>query len=383
MRDSTNIKRRTALKTIGAGIVGGAMTGIASSTAGAVPLGPPGTGGKRKNPITITAGHDHDNHEHWFELSETTISSGWTTIELDNQTDHVHFGAINRLQKGTLAGLGLDTDDPDVEAIGDAFVENLSQPFQDEWEPYYEGKIGWGELFDRLFGAIGWFFDPDAAPISSGGPGMLSGYRTSKTTMNFAPGYYAIECYVMDDEGVFHVSDGMVEGFEVKAEESRMSKPRATLDVSISNSDGIEFNKEYVNPGRHTFEVTFESNQAYAHGFPHDVSLIRLENGTTIDDVNDWMDYLDPDPDEGGYGDPDATYADRGALASTGNEPGPQTWLGGVQALDPTAVAETAYFEAGLGVGEYALVAEVPDPQSKGLLKTFTVAPPGWRRWDH
>ncbi len=42
-------------------------------------------------------------------------------------------------------------------------------------------------------------------------------------------------------------------------------------------------------------------------------------------------------------------------------------------AMQEMAAGKTGYFTADLRTGTYALISEVPDPKSKGLLKTFSV----------
>lgn len=105
------------------------------------------------------------------------------------------------------------------------------------------------------------------------------------------------------------------------------------------------------------------------HEEAHDVHLIRLDGGTTYDEVNEWINWLDVGTD--GY------YADNGALTSTHGEPGPVTFLGGVQDIAPSSAHPTAYFEVSLSPGDYAWVAEVPDADGENMLNRFTVTPPG------
>ena len=114
-----------------------------------------------------------------------------------------------------------------------------------------------------------------------------------------------------------------------------------------------------MRPGRHAVAVTFEDQSVYDNLVGHDTHLIRLDDATTAEDVNDWMNWMDA-----------------GGLASDGTEPG--TFLGGVETiLTPDLLAgtasETAYAHVTLKPGDYAWVAEVPDPRSKGLLTEFSV----------
>ena len=319
------------------------------------------------NTLTITAKHpdDPDADDHYiFELSSHEIPSGWTNIDFHNESGSTHFGYIVRV------------DDEDADLTREQYLEEGSNLFQEAWDPYYAGEIDAEEMFDIMMPTLPEWFD---GLVSSGGPGFLGGHQSSRTTINLALGTYFIECYIMDTEGVFHITHGMVERLVVTEEESAASQPQGDLQLSISSTGGIVFDEENIQPGLTTFEVTFEDNVYYAHGLGHDVHLVRLDGDTSIGQINDWMDYLDVGAD--GY------YADRGALVSSSTAPGPETFLGGVQSIFADEARgreypQTAYFQAVLTPGRYALVAEVPSPMQPdpdnpevSMLVEFSVIP--------
>lgn len=318
--------------------------------------GPPGPSG-----ADIVVRAVHDNGDLRFELSDDEIPSGWTTFNFVNQTDVTHFIFMSRLGEDALEGLETDF----AEVSREAYMEAVSLPFQEAWDPFFDRTIDVGEfLFVNLIPALPpWLFTDTRA---SGGPGLLAGGETSKTTQYLQPGTYAIECYVLGGGGVFHSTRGMVELLEVTDEESsRRPVPRPTISLSISENDGIVMNAGNLRPGMHTVAVTFEDNTVYDHGLGHDVHLIRLDAGTTVADVNDWMNFMPLDAN---------FFYDAGkmGLTSTRANPGPQTFLGGVQDIqDP--LPETVYFHVVLKPGDYAFVAEVPDPDAENMLIPFTV----------
>jgi hypothetical protein len=202
-----------------------------------------------------------------------------------------------------------------------------------------------------------WFADV----LPSGGPGLTSGGGTAATTVNLDPGEYIVECYVKNGEGEFHSYLGMIDHLTVTEERSEAPEPEPTIELSVS-TDGFDVGTN-VRPGRHTVAVTFEDQTVYDNLIGHDAHLIRFDDTTAADDVNDWMNWMDPD-----------------GLASDGTEPG--TFLGGVDTIITPALlagtaSETAYAHVTLKPGDYAWVAEVPDPASKGLLTEFSV--PGGR----
>lgn len=301
------------------------------------------------NMVKVTATHEDD--EHLFELSTHEVPSGWTTFRFKNKAHVTHLIYMVKVPE---AQEGLSRED---------YMNEVTFPFQEAWDPYFAGEIDVGEFFTNLIEAVPEWL---SSVVPSGGVGLTAGGETSLTTLNLEEGTYFIECYVLDSDGNFHSPLGMLEKLVVKDEDSGAPEPRADLELTVSSGDGIEFD-ENVRPGMHTVSVTFEDNMVYGNGLGHDVHLIHLDAGTSVTEVNDWMDYLDA----GG----DGFYADDGALMSTHDDPGPQTFLGGVQ--DIFATPQTAYVHVNLKPGDYAWVAEVSDPQGSDMLKEFTVSLPG------
>lgn len=307
---------------------------------------------------------DADAH-YEFVLSDEVIPAGWTTIRMSNHSSSTHFGYV----------VGVPEEQADMTA--EEYMEAVSVPFQDAWDPYFAGEIDVGAFFDELMPALPeWFVET----LPSGGPGFTSGGETSSMTVNLEPGTYFIECYVLDSDGVFHTTHGMVDRLVVVEDpESESSEPSGDVEVSISSTEGLRLESENIQPGPTSFAVTFEDNIIYGHGLGHDVHLLRLDGETTVEEINGWMNYLDIGAD--GF------YADRGALVSASGHRGPQTFLGGVQALFPDAAAGqafplTTYLHADLTPGRYALVSEVPNPMQPdpdnpdmSMLVAFSVTP--------
>lgn len=369
MIDTYTRSRRTVLKSVGAGIAGG----LAAAGTTSVGANPRGLGRGPQHQLEIVAEHDddHEGESIWsFDLSTREIPGGWTTMTFDNLTSHTHFSYLVWVTPEAL-------DDWDGEApalmdfegdtVAEKYVNAVNQPFQDAWDPYYAGDIDVGEFFANLIAAVpDWFLAGGVVPI--GGPGLTSGEITSKTTSHLHPGVYVMECYVLDEEGRFHSPFGMVESFEVTGDGGPTKEPTSMLDVTISSEEGLSFGPDVVHPGRYTVGVTFEDNIAYGHALGHDVHLIRLDAGASPQDVSEWINYLNVGPD-GFYN------AENDALVSTHDNPGPETFLGGVQDLFAMEYPAMSYLDVILRPGEYAWVAEVPDPLGTGMLETFTVKP--------
>lgn len=321
-----------------------------SSARGGQP-GPPGS------VLEVTAVHEGDQLR--FELSDDEIPSGWTTIEFENQTEATHFAFLHYGTQEFLSGMKADAG----EVSRQAYLDEIAIPFQEAFDPYFRGEIRAGSFFQNLGAAIpSWV----AANRPIGGPGLTSGGVTSRTTQDLAPGVYFVECYVLGENGQFHTL-GMVEMFEVTEASSGASEPRPTMKVTVSD-EGFEVENTQgssgIRPGQHTVAVTFEENGTQTG---NDLHLFRFDDGTTVEELDAWMWWPDVGPD--GFYDTD----DFGpALTSYHGNPGPQTFLGGVQDIRPP-LPETAYLHVRLEPGDYAWAAELPNPQARGFLKTFTV----------
>jgi hypothetical protein len=264
------------------------------------------------------------------------ILSGWTTFRYKNKDHHTHFFLIEKMpvfggeQKDLEdyfdevvpafdKGMALINDDKTVEGI-DTLVANL---------PYWS-------FFREYIGGVGLL-----------GPG-----QTGETTQYLEPGLYIIECYVKTN-GKFHTSDGMAAQFVVKEEKSTAKPLKATLHLYVDNY-GYEL-EGTPKPGMNTMKVHYENQKGYLNFVGHDVNILKIDNGADIDAVNNWMNWVDIE-----------------GL----NTPAPATFLGGVQEMpagDETS-RNTAYVTFRLEPGQtYGIVAEVPDPISKGFFTTFTV----------
>lgn len=99
----------------------------------------------------------------------------------------------------------------------------------------------------------------------------------------------------------------------------------------------------------HTIAVHFKDQAVHENFLGHDVNLVKLEENTDLEALARWINWADPKGLE---------------------TPAPATFLGGSQQMN---AGNTAYFTVNLKPGRYAWIAEVPDPASKGMLKTFTV----------
>lgn len=334
-------RRRTVLKTITATAVGGSfVTGIAN----AARASPPGKAHGRRSEVEIVARHDGGDFR--FELSSREIASGWTTFEFDNQTDHPHFVYSWKVPSQAIA----DAKSEGMDLLS-FWIETVTKPFQFFMDEFHvPGKSADPDdntdIYDSLFPP--WFGEA----TFYGGPGLTAGHRSSRTTIALDSGEYIVECYVKDANNDFHSYLGMIDQFTVTDEKSDGTEPESTVNLMLTNS-GIDVS-DSVRPGQHVVAVEVEEQQAYSNLVGHDIHLIQFDEETDVDDVNGWMNWID-----------------HTQLLSDGDVP--QTFVGGIQDIWTEDLSRTGYVHVTLKPGDYAWVAEIPDPGSKGFLTEFSV----------
>lgn len=267
-----------------------------------------------------------------FEAPDT-IPSGWTTFRLNNTSEMIHFALLQNI--------------PDGKGLTD---------HQEEVAPVFQN------IMDSINGR-----DPSAPEVGSqppewysqvqitGGPGFISPGGTAETTVFIEPGTYLLECYVKTN-GIFHSYNpspdvyGMVVELTVTEDSTTAEAPEPTLNIHISSEEGIQM-EGTATSGDHIVEVTFDDQNVYENFVGHDVHLVRISENTDLEELEAWMNWLTP----------------------TGLQtPAPAEFIGGTNDM---AGGSTAYIHVELEPGNYAWIAEVPNPSEKGMLQTFTVEP--------
>ena len=258
-----------------------------------------------------------------------TWQSGWTTIKYRNNSNETHFVLFDKYPEG--------------KGIKDAETE-LIPPFQEGMNAIIEGKP---EEANAAFANIPEWFQ---AVEFKGGIGLTAPKSTSESTIYLEPGTYLLECYVKMPNGIFHSSQGMLKEIKVTKADSTELNLQEDYIISIDANNGISFNGN-ITAGDKVFKVEFGEQKVHENFVMHDVNLVWVDQGADISKLNDWMNWAAPE-----------------GLQT----PMPQgfKFLGGMQEMKSGG---TGYFSAKLRPGNYAFIAEVPDPQSKGMLKTFTV----------
>jgi uncharacterized cupredoxin-like copper-binding protein len=180
-----------------------------------------------------------------------------------------------------------------------------------------------------------------------GGPNAVDPQGESNATSYLEPGHYALLCVIPSSDGVPHLAKGMIAPLEVVAgSEAPVAEPTADLTMDLIDY-GFVITPEPIGPGFHTIRVVNKGPQ------PHEVVLVRLEPGKTMDDITAWV--------EAG----NRTLKPVAEL------------MGGVVTLDK---GEHAFFSADFIPGEYVLLCFVPDAKDgkehieHGMVKRFTVS---------
>ncbi|HEX2167452.1 MAG TPA: hypothetical protein VHG09_09510, partial [Longimicrobiales bacterium] len=287
--------------------------------------------------------------EHLFQLSDSEIASGWTTFRFANASHSDHFVLIYRAPQEAIDAAA---------SAGESLLEHwhgaITVPFQEEFNPYVAGDITYDAFVGNLVGAISasapWFLAPGAPAV--GGPGLTAAGRTSKTTVLLEPGTYIIECYVKHANEQFHSYNGMLQMLTVTDEVSRARAPRATAELELSSTGGIRMPDD-MRPGMQTIAIRFLDQKPYEHLQGHNAQLVRLsgDDPALLDELADWMD-----------------WRAKGSLSF--RAPEGAEFIGGSMEM---GAGGTAYYTVNLTPGDYAWIAEVPDPASKNMLKTFSV----------
>lgn len=299
-----------------------------------------GTDAARSGPNVVDVTAEHQA----FEMSTRVIGAGWTTFRFRNRSHAPHFMVVEKMP--VHEGDQKTVDDSRAEVV--PVFQNIMDSFRGEAPSFPDA----GSELPPWYGDV----------VFVGGPGLTSAGETSATRVRLEPGTYVVECYVKTEDGTFHSTNGMIEGLTVTEGGNRAGRrPAPSARVTISSEDGIRTFGQIRRPGVHTVEVEFEDQTVYGHALGHDVHLVRLGPGADLRELDDWMSWAGP----GGFGSPSP-----GGLASP--EPAGVTFLGGVQDMPG---GSEAYVRTFLRPGDYAWIAEVPEPAAKGMLVEFSVDP--------
>lgn len=263
-----------------------------------------------------------------FQMADT-IPSGWNLFRYINRSPQTHFFMIDQYPEGKTT---------------DSIVARVAPVFDQGMKLINEGKPEEG--FAEFAKLPDWF----AQVKFLGGSGLISPGLTTVNQLYLEPGDYIMECYVKMSNGVFHTSMGMVKSFHVSEDTLETEEIDPDIRVEISSTEGIRV-LDSLSSGNKLIGVYFKDQIVHENFVGHDVNLVMLAEDTDLATLSGWMDWSSP----------------TGLI-----EPAPagMTFLGGVNNMPAGA---KGYFQAQLEPGRYALVAEVPRPETKNMLVEFWI----------
>ena len=180
----------------------------------------------------------------------------------------------------------------------------------------------------------------------TGGPSVIDPGLSQSVTLNLTPGQYVLLCIIAGPDGVPHLAKGMIAPLTVTAADGAAASAAAAPQTgnSVRLLDFAFTLPQSIQAGKQTWEIKNEGKQ------PHEMVLIKLHEGKTMDDV--------------------AAY-----MAQPAGTP-PFTDVGGMQGIMP---GSTAWLDLDLTPGSYVAICHIPDPatgeehQHLGMIMPFSV----------
>jgi plastocyanin len=143
-------------------------------------------------------------------------------------------------------------------------------------------RLDAGKTADDFLAALKAGGPPPSWVHDMGGPNTPRPGGDAQATLELAPGNYVITCVIPSPDGVPHVAKGMVKPLVVKRSTARPAKS-ATPDATMRLLDyNFELSKA-LKPGTRTIRVRNDAQQ------PHEVLIVRLAPGKTVNDVLAWI----------------------------------------------------------------------------------------------
>ena len=266
----------TSLATWKRTLVGAALATTLLMGGCQVPIQPAAVTDAAAAVITIKA------REYAFEAPQE-ISGGWVRIALENEGEAMHHVQLIRLNDGV------------------------------SLEQFQTGLQG---------GPMALF---DLATMAGGSAPLDPGSR-QEVSMYLDPGQYVLLSLVPDAQGVPYLAHGMVTPLVV-TDVTDAAEPVA--DGEVKFLDFAFVLPTAIKAGEQTWKIVDEGEQA------HEMQLIKLAEGKTMDDVQHWM------------------------HQPTGEAPFAN--VGGIQGIDP---GETAYLHLDLTPGHYVAICHIPDSET-------------------
>ena len=205
-------------------------------------------------------------------------------------------------------------------------------------------KLDQGKTFADLQAALKAGGPPPAWMLPYGGVNPPAPGATTTAMQVMEPGNYAVVCFVEGPDHIPHIAKGMLKPLTVTATpNANMTEPAGDVTLTL-NDYTFTLSKPLV-AGKQLIKVENGAAQ------PHEVVLVQLAPGKTMEDVAKWV-------------------ADM-----KGQPPGKP--IGGIPGFPK---GKNAFFEATLEPGDYGMVCFLPDAKDgkphvqHGMMKQFKVS---------
>ncbi len=225
-------------------------------------------------------------------------------------------------------------------------------------------RVNDGSTLEDLQAAL---TQPDVGPIfavsqSLGGPEVGPGGRAS-VIAELLPGQYEVICVIPEADGTPHYMMGMHAPLEVTEPAGEAPAPQADLTVEMVDF-AFEMPEMAIAAGPQLWGAPNVGEQV------HEMLILKLEPGTTADDLQAALQAIDP---AAAAATPGAAPASPAAMTG----PPPFFAIGGVAPMNPGYIN---WAVLDLEAGDYVAICFVPDPESGlphfalGMIMPFTVA---------
>ena len=220
-------------------VVGVMVLATVAAACGGDDDGDEGVGGD--NTLSVT------EREYGYEFSGEP-EAGTVTFAFDNAGEELHMMAVCKVK-------------------GDASVTDITDAAQ------ADDEAAFGEVCEEQSG------------IDAAGGGQAPGTAYEITVTDVDAGRYVAMCFLPDAEGTPHIALGMVAEFEI-ADGDAGEAPEADVTY-IADADGTE-GPEELDAGTTTIQVAAED-------MSREVVLVKVKDGSTIEEVDAYFKQLDED----------------------------------------------------------------------------------------
>jgi uncharacterized cupredoxin-like copper-binding protein len=209
------------------------------------------------------------------------------------------------------------------------------------------GRLADGKTIDDFTAALKQGEGPALAMLDFvGGPNTVDPGASQRVVISLAEGNYLLLCFVPSPDGAPHIAKGMIKPVKVvaRAGQGAQAEPLAAAEARLK--DFMVMLPAEIKAGKQTWKVVNDGPE------PHEMTLIKLAEGKTLDDIKAFMQKPDGPP----------PFAD----------------AGGIGAL---AAGKSGWLDANLTPGNYVALCFIPSPAHSGkahfelgMVSPFTVA---------